>query len=133
MKTVLLFASLAFLHASGCKKAAQTSAPTASAPSVGGKRYAVRVDAAASTIRITPEGGWKMNLEYDHRFEGTLRPAGTAVKLEKAAAKVSEQEVSFAVTAKPGDTCEGSVFFAICTKSTCVPVEEKVSFTIAAK
>lgn len=128
MKKTSLLCFVAFLAFSACKKGGENSAPAAA-----GKRYAVKVDAATSTIRITPEGGWKMNLEYEHRFEGKLRPAGTEVKVEKAGAKVSEQEVSFSVATKPGDSCDGSVFFAICTKSKCVPVEEKVSFVVAAK
>ena len=97
-------------------------------PAPTGKRYAVTVDAKSSKIRVVPEGGWKMNLEYEHRFEGKVG-AAPSVKVEKPRVSATEQAVVIPVPAKAGEACAGSVFFAICTEKKCVPVEEKVTWT----
>ena len=125
MKTLALsLCSLLFLvPGGGCKKS-----PESAAPAAGGKLYAVSVDAQNARVRITPAAGWKMNLEYEHRFEGKLKPSGAALVVPTAKAKVSEAEVSFELDAAKGKGVEGSVFFAICTKTKCIPAEEAVSF-----
>jgi len=123
-RSFLLFCSLFLLPlAAGCKKSNDAAAPGA-----GGKLYAVAVDGPNARVRITPAAGWKMNLEYEHRFEGKLKGAGTPLVVPTAKAKVSEQEVVFELVDAKGKGAEGSVFFAICTKQKCIPAEEPVSF-----
>jgi hypothetical protein len=97
-----------------------------------GKRYAVEArSGAAPSVRVTPSGGWKMNLEYEHRFEGKVVQTGAVVKVAKKDAKVSEEEVVLPVALAAGQSCEGIAYFAICTAKKCVPLEEKV--TLSAK
>ena len=122
-------AALAFgflVACAGCKK---TDAPSSSS---AGKRYAFKVEGGATpSIRVTPEAGWKINLEYPHRFEGKSRASGAAVQVGKEKARVADQELVIPVAVTPGDTCEGTAYFAICTAKTCIPVEEKVTLSAA--
>jgi hypothetical protein len=112
------------LSGAACKK-------DAAAPAQG-KRYAVEVRAGSPpSVRVTPSGGWKMNLEYEHRFEGKVAQTGAVVKVAKAQGKVSEEEVVLPVALAAGQSCEGTAYFAICTAKKCVPLEEKV--TLSAK
>ena len=124
MKTFAVsLCSLLFLAlAPGCKKSQEAVS------AAGGKLYAVSVDAKNARVRVTPAAGWKMNLEYEHRFEGKVRPSGAALVVPVGKAKVSEAEVAFDLDAAKGQGAEGSVFFAICTKQKCIPAEEAVSF-----
>lgn len=120
---VLVSLASLVLSTSGCKK---SDAPSSGA----GKRYALRVEGGATpSIRVTPEAGWKINLEYPHRFEGKARASGAAVMVGKDKAKVGDLELHIPVTLAPGDTCEGTAYFAICTAKTCIPIEEKVTLS----
>ena len=117
-----LIVALIFALGAGCKKSQEA------APAAGGKLYVVQVDAQNASVRVTPAAGWKMNLEYEHRFEGKVKGSGAALVVAPTKAKVSEAEVHFDLSAAKGPGAEGSVFFAICTKQKCIPAEEAVSF-----
>jgi hypothetical protein len=117
-----LFAALLLL---ACKSG--SSGPVA-------KRYAVSIDPASpSTVRVRPEGGWKLNLKYENSLEARAKPAGTEVKLGHADAKVNENELTFTVPVQPRQSYEGTVSFAICDPGHCIPISETISWTVAAK
>jgi hypothetical protein len=120
----LLAPLLVLLLAAACKKADTSPA---------GKRYAVQVlPAATTTVRVTPGPGWKLNLEYPSRLEARGQRGGE-VKIDKSQAKLTEEELAFSVPADAQGSYEGLVYFAICNPQSCIPIQEKVRWTVAAK
>lgn len=94
-----------------------------------GQRYAVRVEPGSPTaVRVTPGAGWKMNLEYPNRLVARSSPGGAALQLGPEKAKVTEEEVSFEVASRAGESYEGTVSFAICNPRTCIPITAPVAW-----
>ncbi|MDI1477456.1 hypothetical protein [Polyangium sp. y55x31] len=112
-----------------------------------GDKYDVKVSPAAgksgakatAIVTVKAKGAYHVNLEYPHKLV-LKAPEGVTVekaKLVAADAKVSKEELSFAVVATaaaPGKkTIEAELKGAVCTDTTCEPFTETVSIPVDAK
>lgn len=132
-----LLAALGLVAALGCSRS-----------EAAGANYQLRIDApkegkvgqaGTAVVRVTPRGGWKVNLRYPIRLR-LQPPAAVAIakaELAAADAKVSEQEarfeVGYTVTQAGAHTVTGELKFSVCDKEKCDIKKEAVTWTTTAR
>jgi len=101
---------------------------------------------ATAGLKLTPSTGWKVATDYPIKLrleapagvklDKTELTAGGRNKLQGDAAKLSEQELAFAIkaTAEKAGSYEikGIFKFGICEKESCHPKTQPVTITVAA-
>ena len=133
----------------GCSSSSESPSGTAEVPATNGQPYHVEVKAPASTpvgqpastqVVVTPQQGFKINLEYPAKLTLGTVPAGANVSakaITKAQMSVTKMRLTVPVSftaAEPGPKhFEGELRFSVCNDQTCQMPRETVSWTTQAE
>ena len=100
-------------------------------------QYAIGKEGAA-LVRLTPQGGYKVNTEYPIRFDCQSPPSDGITypkpTLQQTDAKVDESEATFSVPFVPTKAgkqrVEGLLSFSVCNDQRCVMDKQKVTLDV---
>ncbi len=95
---------------------------------------------AMVTIKVVPQGGWHMNLEYPTSLTVEASEGVTLAKAKQAKAdaiKLDDENCEFGVGFTPDTagekTFKGKLKFAVCQDDACAPKSEEVEFAVLVK